>query len=209
MADEKLPLWLQWARRLQAISQSGLFYSQNDFDIERFKEIQHISADILQNYTSVSENELLTLFNDQVGYATPKVTVRAAVFNDHRILLVREKLDARWSMPGGWADINDPPSRMIEREVFEESGFVVKAKKLISVHESNRDIMPLTYWHNYKLVFMCELIGGEPKTSIETTEIKFFPLQDIPELSPARNTLKDIEEAFYFLDHKNETTYFD
>jgi len=209
MTDEKVPLWLHWARRLQAISQSGLFYTQNEFDIERFKEIQHISAEIVEKYTFVEEKEILTLFKEEKGYATPKVTVRAAVFNDHQILLVREKLDGRWAMPGGWADINDPPSRMIEREVLEESGFVVKAKKLISVHESNHDITPLIYWHNYKLVFLCEMLGGEPKTSIETTEIDFFPLQDIPELSPARNTLKDIKEAFYFLDHPDETTYFD
>jgi ADP-ribose pyrophosphatase YjhB (NUDIX family) len=148
-------------------------------------------------------------FSSQKGYATPKVAVRAAVFNDHHILLVKEKMDGRWSMPGGWADLNNPPSKMIEREVLEESGFIVKASKLIAVHESNHGLEPLEYWHSYKLVFLCDLLGGFARPSIETTEISFFPIDDLPELSPSRVSEDDIREAYYYLDHPNETTYFD
>jgi ADP-ribose pyrophosphatase YjhB (NUDIX family) len=118
-------------------------------------------------------------------------------------------MDGRWSMPGGWADLNNPPSKMIEREVLEESGFIVKASKLIAVHESNHGLEPLEYWHSYKLVFLCDLLGGFARPSIETTEISFFPIDDLPELSPSRVSEDDIREAYYYLDHPNETTYFD
>jgi ADP-ribose pyrophosphatase YjhB (NUDIX family) len=209
MTEEKIPLWLNWARRLQAISQSGIHFAKNDFDLERFEKIQEISTEIMQNYTNLPENYWLEEFSSQKGYATPKVAVRAAVFNDHHILLVKEKMDGRWSMPGGWADLNNPPSKMIEREVLEESGFIVKASKLIAVHESNHGLEPLEYWHSYKLVFLCDLLGGFARPSIETTEISFFPIDDLPELSPSRVSEDDIREAYYYLDHPNETTYFD
>lgn len=209
MAEEKIPQWLNWARRLQAISQSGIHFAKNDFDLERFEKIQEISTEIMQNYTKLPENYWLEEFSSQKGYATPKVAVRAAVFNDHHILLVKERMDGRWSMPGGWADLNDPPSKMIEREVLEESGFIVKASKLIAVHESNHDLEPLEYWHSYKLVFLCDLLGGFARPSIETTEIKFFPIDDLPELSPSRVSNDDIKEAYYYLDHPDETAYFD
>jgi ADP-ribose pyrophosphatase YjhB (NUDIX family) len=209
MTEEKIPLWLNWARRLQAISQSGIHFAKNDFDLERFEKIQEISTEIMQNCTNLPENYWLEEFSSQKGYATPKVAVRAAVFNDHHILLVKEKMDGRWSMPGGWADLNNPPSKMIEREVLEESGFIVKASKLIAVHESNHGLEPLEYWHSYKLVFLCDLLGGFARPSIETTEISFFPIDDLPELSPSRVSEDDIREAYYYLDHPNETTYFD
>lgn len=209
MIDRNIPSWLDWARRLQAISQSGIHFSRNDFELERFEKVRDISAEIMQTYTESPEIEWITEFNLQKGYATPKVAVRAAVFDDHHILLVKERMDGKWSMPGGWADLNDPPSKMIEREVFEESGYVVKARKLIAVHESNHDLLPLEYWHSYKLVFLCEIIGGEPRTSIETTDVKFFSTEEMPELSPSRISMKDIEEAYFYLDHPEETTYFD
>ena len=209
MTEEKIPLWLNWARRLQAISQSGIHFAKNDFDLERFEKIQEISTEIMQNYTNLPENYWLEEFSSQKGYATPKVAVRAAVFNDHHILLVKEKMDGRWSMPGGWADLNNPPSKMIEREVLEESGFIVKASKLIAVHESNHGLEPLEYWHSYKLVFLCDLLGGFARPSIETTEISFFPIDDLPELSPSRVSEDDIREAYYYLDHPDETAYFD
>lgn len=209
MTEEKIPQWLSWARRLQAISQSGIHYAKNDFDLERFEKIQQISIEIMQNFTKIPENYWLEEFSRQKGYATPKVAVRAAVFNDHHILLVKERLDGRWSMPGGWADLNDPPSRMIEREVLEESGFIVKARKLIAVHESNHDLQPLEYWHSYKLVFLCDLVGGSARPSIETTDIDFFPMDNLPELSPSRVSSDDIKEAYHYLDHPDDTTYFD
>jgi ADP-ribose pyrophosphatase YjhB (NUDIX family) len=209
MTDEKIPQWLNWARRLQAISQSGIHFAKNDFDQERFEKVQQISTEIMQSYTKLPDAYWLEEFSSQKGYATPKVAVRAAVFNDHHILLVKEKMDGKWSMPGGWADLNDPPSKMIEREVLEESGYIVKARKLISVHESNHNMQPLEYWHSYKLVFLCDLISGNARPSIETTEIDFFPINNLPELSPSRVSRDDIKEAFYYLDHPDETAYFD
>ena len=209
MHGMNIPQWLKWARDLQAISQSGLHFTSDDFDRERYEKIRHIAANIMEHYTDMDAEVWLDEFQQQKGYATPKVTVRAAVFKKHQILLVRENSDGGWSMPGGWADLNDPPSKMVEREVCEESGFTVRASKLISVHESNHDQQPFIYWHSYKLVFLCDLIGGAAKPSIETSEIDFFDINNLPPLSPLRTSMKDIEEAFYYLDHPEAATYFD
>ena len=209
MPDNDIPKWLIWARELQAISQSGIHYASNDFDRDRFEKIGRISAAIMANYTQVPLEKWLEEFQEQKGYATPKVAVRGAVFRDHHILLVREILDGHWSMPGGWADLNDPPSKMIEREVLEESGYLVRAEKVIAVRESNHNKPPLSFWHNYKLVFLCNLIGGEARLSIETTEVAFFPPDQLPTLSSMRTSLQDIQEAFHFLDHPQESTLFD
>ncbi len=209
MSEINIPNWMIWARQLQAISQSGMYFSSNDFDRERFQKISAIAAEIMADYTCVPKEKWQEGFTDQKGYATPKVSVRAAVFQDHHILLVHEKLDGLWSMPGGWADLNDPPSKMIEREVWEESGFIVKAVKLIAVHESNHDRHPLEFWHSYTLVFLCDLLGGEPGESIETSECDFFTEGSLPPLSLSRTTTKSIAEAFYFLDHPEAMSNFD
>ncbi len=209
MENTEIPKWLSWARQLQRISQNGIHFAKNDFEKQRFQEISEIAADILGQFTQVSNEKWLDGFSTQQGYATPKVSVRGAVFRDHQILLVREKLDGLWSMPGGWADLNDPPSKMIEREVWEESGYEVRAQKLFAVHESNHDRAPLEYWHSYTLYFLCDLLGGRPNQNIETSACGFFNLQEIPPLSPMRTSLQNISESFYYLDHPEAFCIFD
>jgi ADP-ribose pyrophosphatase YjhB (NUDIX family) len=139
---------------------------------------------------------LVSLFKAQTGYATPRVDVRAAVFQDNRLLMVRERQDGGWTLPGGWADVGDVPSEAAEREVLEEAGFIVKARKLIGVYDANRT-GPLELFHAYKLIFLCDLLGGEAAPSPETSEVNFFTLEEIPAgLSGERTRPRHILDAF-------------
>lgn len=209
MDQPQIPLWLAWAREIQAIGQSGLTFSQDVFDRERYARLLAIASQIMETYTAIPETSFRELFNAQAGYATPKVDVRAAVFQDKRILLVQERSDGCWSMPGGWADINEPPAAMIEREVREESGYRVRARKVCGVFESNHDRQPLTFFHAYKILFLCELTGGSPADSSETSDARFFALDDLPPLSRNRTTPRHIHEAFAHLENGERPALFD
>ena len=145
----------------------------------------------------------------QTGYATPKVDVRAAVFKEGQILLVQERSDGGWSLPGGWADVNERPSAMVEREVWEESGFQVRARKVVGVYESNHDRQPLTVYHAYKVVFLCDLLGGEARASNETLDVGFFGLDQLPPFSPNRTKLRFVQEAFAHLQDPRRPAAFD
>ena len=191
-----LPKWLEWAREIQSISQTGLHFAENHYQRERFSRLMEISADIISRHSNLDQEELLYLFNQQIGYATPRVDVRGAVFQDGNLLLVREIADGGWTMPGGWADVGDVPSEAVEREVLEESGFDVKANKVIGVYDANRT-GPLEVFHAFKIVFLCEILGGEARTSEETSAVAFFDKNDIPEiLSGERTRPRHIKDAF-------------
>ncbi len=205
-----LPTWLNWAQRIMAIAQNGLTYTQNPFDIERYQKLRSIAAEIYSSYSSIPQPSVLDLFQGETGYATPKIDVRAVVFRDNKILLVREKLDqGRWTLPGGWADINDSPSEAVEREALEETGYVVKAVKLLALYDRNKHPHPPFIHHIYKLFFLCDIIGGSPQSSIETGEAGFFLADEIPELSTGRVTYPQISRFFEFIDHPDWPTDFD
>lgn len=144
----------------------------------------------------------------QVGYATPKIDVRGAVVRDGKILLVREKIDNKWSMPGGWAELGEYPSKMVVREVREESGFEVRVDKLIAVYDANR-IMPMEFYHAYKMIFICTIIGGEAHTSIETLDVNFFAPDELPPLSEFRTNRTMIAEVFAHYANPSRVTYFE
>jgi ADP-ribose pyrophosphatase YjhB (NUDIX family) len=186
---------LRWARLLHTISKSGLTYCQNDYDLERYHQLEEISAEMLASNSDLAEDEVMESFSLQNGYATPKIDVRAAVFHEDRILLIRELADGGWAMPGGWADIGDLPSETIRREVLEESGYDVSVDKIIAVLDANR-LAPLEFYHAYKLIFQCSLMGGKPRTNHETTGVGFFSLDDLPQLSTGRTSYAMVEEAF-------------
>ena len=195
--SERSPQWLAWAREIHSLSQSGLTYSQNGYDLERYRRLQEIAAEIVAGQSAVSKEAVLESFAMQPGYITPKVDVRAAVIRDGRILLVQETADNRWSMPGGWADIGELPSAMVAREVREESGFDVNVDKVIGIYDANRvTIEALAYYHAYKLVFLCTLTGGQARPSNETLAVDFFSLEELPPLSTRRTTRAMLEEAF-------------
>lgn len=209
MSETNEPQWLVWARALQAHAQNGLTYSQDPYDLERFSAIRGLAAEIMAAYTEADMHLLRNLFDGQTGYATPKVDVRAVVFRDDRLLMVREKLDGGWTLPGGWADVGESPAEAVTREVFEESGYQVRAAKLLAVYDRNRHGHPPIPWYVYKLFFHCELLGGAPAENIETDGIDFFAESELPELSLSRSVPSEIQRMFEHHRHPDWPADFD
>jgi ADP-ribose pyrophosphatase YjhB (NUDIX family) len=194
--NNNLPRWLAWAREIQALAQTGETYALNEWQSGRYQRLMEIAAEIISAQTEHPVEPVIESFKLQPGYATPKVDVRGAVFRDNKLLLVREKMDGGWTMPGGWADVGDSPAAGAEREVWEESGFRVKAQKVIGVYDANR-IEPMQLYHAVKLIFLCEILSGEATPSNETTEVAFFAKDAIPTpLSGERTRLRHIDHAF-------------
>ena len=203
------PRWLDWAREIQALSQSGITYALNDYDLQRYSRLAEIAGEIVQEHSQLDRADLTALFRQQKGYATPKVDVRGAVFQDGKLLLVRERSDGGWTMPGGWADVGNVPSEAAEREVWEEAGFKVKATKVIGVYDANRT-GPLELFHAFKIVFLCDLLSGEAATSSETSEVAFFSWDEIPaKLSGERTRSRHLRDAFIAHDNPTCPTVFD
>jgi len=201
--------WLEWAKQLQSIAQVGLSYSNDVYDLERFELIRQISIEMMSVQTGMDKENIKDLFANETGYATPKVDIRAVIFKDNKILMVREKLDGDWSLPGGWADVGLSPSEVAIKEVKEESGFDVKATKLLAVLDKKCHPHPPSPFHVYKIFIQCEIIGGQPVKGIETTAVEFFSEKEIPPLSIARNTKTQIEMAFKNLTNTKEFVYLD
>src|SRR5512139_2878446 len=193
--NHQTPKWMDWAREIFSLSQSGLTYSGNEYDIERYKRLQEITAEIIADQSDITKEAALESFAMQAGYITPKVDVRGAVVRDGKILLIQERADDKWAMPGGWADLGNAPASVAEREVWEESGYRVKAEKVVAVLDANR-IEPMEFYHAYKLIFLCRLIDGEPRTSYETLAVDFFDLNELPPLSLFRTSEDMLREVF-------------
>ena len=204
-----IPNWLDWAQRLQAIAQTGLNYSTNVFDIERYEDVREIAAEMAASFSDADADAMRALFAGQEGHATPKVDVRAAVFRDEAILLVRERSEGLWTLPGGWADIGESPGEAVAREAFEESGYRVRAVKVLAVYDRNKHPHPPYPFHAYKIFFQCELMGGEPAHSMETDGVGFFREDTLPELSVMRVTPEQIARFFQHLRHPGWPTDFD
>jgi ADP-ribose pyrophosphatase YjhB (NUDIX family) len=204
------PQWLDWARRLQAIAQSGLTYCKDKFDIQRYHQIRDIASEMMTSGAALPNNAPITeLFAQQSGYATPKVDVRVAAFRDGRILLVRELDDGGWTLPGGWADVGEPPSVSAAREVREESGYEVRITKLAAIFDRNLHGHPPYAFHTYKLFFLADLAGGAPQDSHETADAQFFAEDQLPPLSLTRVTPVQIAHLFEHFRRPELPTTFD
>ncbi len=203
------PRWLDWARRLQSIAQAGLTYSQNAYDLERFHQVQALAAEILAEYTHADLQTALDLLRGEQGYATPKVDVRGVIFEGDKILMVRELSDGGWTLPGGWVDPGEPPSRAVEREVFEESGYCVKAVRLLAVFDRALHDHPPHLFSIYKLFFLCEITGGAPKDSHETAGARFYALDALPELSHSRTSVDELHRMAALRADPSGVTAFD
>lgn len=201
--------WLEIAREIQALSQTGLAFSQTGYDTQRYSRLMEIASEIISEHTNLEKEATQKVLMQQPGYATPKIDVRAAVVKDDKILLVQEKADNRWAMPGGWADVGDMPSDVAVRETREESGFIVKAIKIAGVFDANRSGRPLELFHAFKLVFLCELLGGEATPSDETLDARFFNFDDLPELSSNRTNGKHLKIVLDHYKDRNLQPYFD
>jgi len=204
------PVWLKWAKQLAALSQNGLTYAENPYDIERYEKVREIAVEMMASQSDLDTRALMTIFAREEGYATPKVDVRGVVFRDGKILLIKERLDDRWSLPGGWADPGQSPSESVVREILEESGYETEARRLLAVYDrSKHPHEPLVPFHIYKLFFLCEIIGGSAKTSYETTAVDFFAENEIPELSITRILPFQIARMFEHYRNPNLPTDFD
>ncbi len=212
--------WLDWAQRLQAIAQTGLHYEPHPFDRERYEAMREIAAEMIAAYGGAEIDVIRDLYSAQTGHATPKVDVRGVVFKGDALLLVRENLDGgRWTLPGGWADINEVPSAATVREVYEETGYLTHAAKLLAVYDRRLHGHSPTLFHSYKLFFLCELLADQPSTAYrdetsasyqETGEARFFREDMLPEdLSIGRVTPSQIKRFFEHLRQPDLPTDFD
>lgn len=197
-----------WVARLAAIAQSGLTFSPNEFDRQRYEQVRAIAAEMAA-WPNGDPESVEALFAGQIGYATPKVICRAAVIEDGRILMVRETADGRWTLPGGWIDIGESPATATEREVFEESGYRVGVRKLVAVYDKLRHDHPDAPHHSYLMFFMCDLLAGSAATSLETSEVGWFEPGALPELSVNRTTAAQIRRMFDHVADPSLPTDFD
>ncbi|MBV8778101.1 MAG: NUDIX hydrolase [Alphaproteobacteria bacterium] len=190
------PAWLGIARELQSLAQSGLYYSKDKFDTQRYERVRELTAEMMAMGSGATVAQIMELFRQDLAYGTPRVGVRAAAFRDDRVLMVREWNDGRWALPGGWADVNRTASECIEREVWEETGFTARAVKLCGLWDRRRHGAPPAPITIYNLYFLCEITGGAPRPSVETSEIGFFAEDELPELSPLRVQQRLIHRMF-------------
>ena len=198
--------YFEHIKRLQALAEIGLAYSDSNYDIERYEEIQEICLEMLEQLTDVPVTKIKTIIQENNGYKTPKVDVRAVVFNpEGQILLVQEKADGCWALPGGWADVGYTPRMIAEKECFEEAGLTVKSSKLIAVMDKTAQQMPPEFEYVYKLFIRCEPIGTQIAAGAETDNVGWFNENELPELSKPRNIESQIRLMFeYFRGEKTE-----
>jgi ADP-ribose pyrophosphatase YjhB (NUDIX family) len=189
--------WLEWSKRLQAIAQNGLTFAHDSYDIERYRAIRQIAAEMVTEGSGLEHSVILGLLEKETGYATPKVDVRGVVFRESKLLLVREKSDGRWSLPGGWADVCESPAENAVREIYEESGLLTRALKILAVFDrSKHPHEPPFAFHVYKIFVLCSIIGGKETPSSETDSVGFFGETEIPELSITRVTPAQVQRMF-------------
>ena len=201
--------WLRWAIEIQSLAQTGLAYTSNAYDIERYERLRKISAEMISEKTNISTEKVEELFCNETGYQTPKLDTRAAVLKENKILLTHEN-NGTWSLPGGWVDVLESIKSNTEKEVKEETGLDVEAVKVIAIQDRNKHNIPAYAYGVCKVFVLCELIGGSFEENIETTEIKYFSLNEIPEnLAKEKTTKEQIEMCFEAYKNKDWQTQFD
>jgi ADP-ribose pyrophosphatase YjhB (NUDIX family) len=204
------PQWLRIARELRAIAQTGLTFSKDRFDRQRYERVRELAASMLAQGSGTDYGAILGILLKDSGYATPKVDVRGAAFVDGRVLLVRELSDGKWTLPGGWADVNQSAAECVVREIAEESGFLARARKLAAVRDYQRSGHPPRNVDSiYKMFFICEITGGAARASDETSEVAFFARDALPPLSLGRTTAAQIDRMFHHAEHPDLATDFD
>ena len=207
-ADE--PQWLRIARELRAIAQTGLTFTLDRFDRQRYERVRQLAASMLAQGSGEHFDVIIEILREGWGYTTPKVDVRGAAFVDGRVLLVRELSDGHWTLPGGWADVNQSAAECVVREIAEESGFEAKALKLAAVRDYQRSGHPPRNVDSiYKMFFICEITGGAARPSNETSEVAFFARDALPPLSLGRTTAAQIDRMFHHAQHPELAADFD
>lgn len=200
--------WLQWAVELQSLAQSALYYCKDPYDIERFHRIREIAAEIIEEKTDIPLEKVKDLFCGEVGYQTPKIDTRAAIFKDDKILLVQEEGGA-WSLPGGWADVDISVTENIIKEVKEEAGLDVTADKIIAVQDREKHNRPIYAYKICKIFFLCTSKGGSFQKNTETVDSQYFSREELPLLAEDKNTVEQIELCFQAYEAKQWEAVFD
>jgi ADP-ribose pyrophosphatase YjhB (NUDIX family) len=201
MKDSTNFAWLDMAKRMQALAQSGLEYSDNKYDRDRYQQMRQLSLEIMHDFTELKMDKLVGIFASEQGYQTPKVDIRGVVFRGNQILMVRETIDGNWSLPGGWADVGLTPSEVAIKEVWEESGLVVVPERMLAVLDKSKHNHPPDMFHIYKIFILCRETGGELKGGMETSETGFFGPDKFPPLSVPRITTEQISLMY---EYKND-----
>ena len=201
--------WIDRAVELQALAQAGLQYSKDIYDIERFRRIREISAEIISNQSDIPVEVVKTLFCNESGYQTPKLDTRAAIFRDGKILLVKEKITGKWALPGGWVDVNESVGSNTVKEVKEEAGLDVVPVKIIAVQDRNRHNKPQYAYGICKIFVLCRIISGSFVENSEKSESGFFGIDELPIADEARSTAAQIRMCFDACCDENWVALFD
>lgn len=200
--------WLEWAVELQSISQGALYYCKDKFDIERFERIGEIAAEMINYKTDIPVDKVKDLFCNEIGYQTPKIDSRAAIFKDDKILLVKEN-NGTWSLPGGWVDVDLSVKENIIKEVKEEAGLDVVTNKIIAVQDREKHNLPVYAYKICKIFILCTAIGGKFEKNIETIESNYFKIDELPLLATEKNNEEQIKMCFEAYKTDNWETLFD
>lgn len=200
--------WLQWAVELQSIAQAGLFYGKDEFDKERYQRIRDITAEMISYKSDISIEKVKDLFCSEIGYQTPKLDSRAVIFKEDKILLVHEK-NGTWSLPGGWVDVNVSVKENTIKEVKEEAGLDVTADKVIAVQDREKHNLPIYAYKVCKIFVLCSVIGGSFVENIETSESRYFGIDEIPTLAEEKNNEEQIRMCFEAYHAEHWQTLFD
>lgn len=200
--------WLEWAIELQSLAQAGLTYGKDIFDRERYERIREISAEIMAYKTDIPVQKVKDLFCNETGYQTPKLDTRAAIFQNGKILLVKEN-SGKWSLPGGWVDVNVSVKENTIKEVKEEAGLDVTADKVIAIQDRSKHNLPVYAYGVCKIFVLCTIIGGAFKENIETTGFAYFSENELPELATEKNNEEQVKMCFEAYRTKNWLTLFD
>lgn len=187
--------WLEWATELQSLAQAGLTYGKDIYDKERYGRIRDISAEMMALKTDISIEKVKDLFCNEIGYQTPKLDTRAAIIENEKILLVREN-NGKWSLPGGWVDVNVSVKENIIKETKEEAGLDIKVDKIIAVQDRAKHNSPVYAYGVCKIFALCTVIGGKFADNIETTDFQYFSENEIPELATEKNNEEQIRMCF-------------
>jgi len=205
------PNWLTWTKQIQAIAQNGLTFTTDPYDKDRYEQLRDLAAEIAAHYSNDDAAHIHGLYAAEQGYMTPKVDVRGAIFRHDKVLLVKEKVDGKWTLPGGWADVGDSPSVAIIREIREEAGYDAKVIKLVGILDREKHGHPPYPFHAYKLFFLCEAISEKQDIlhEHESLESDFFSLDNLPPLSIGRVVESQIHRCYEHALNPDLPTYFD
>jgi len=205
-----MSIWIEWVKQIKAISQIGKQFSKDPYDLERYDQLKDLAHEMFARLANMPKERVDHFFISDEGYATPKVDLRGGVFKDGKILLIQERVDGRWALPGGWADVCEPPSVGVVREVLEETGYQTEIIKLVAIKDRGlHPYKPIYPHHIYKLFFLCKLTGGEATENLEAAQVAFFDLDALPPLSGSRTLVEDIFLLRKHMKKPELSTYFD